>query len=105
VPWNQPIELPNTKEIWLGGKELGTSKLGGRLSSTTTTTSPIVKPLDKSPSPFGGHFVGIHEYAFMGSGEGYYAYSLKAGGILHLHVYVGARGVHVRMNTLLLYTS
>jgi hypothetical protein len=40
------------------------------------------------------------DYTFMGWGEGYYAYSLKVRGILYLHVYVGARGVHVRMNTL-----
>jgi len=60
--------------------------------------------LDKIPSAFGGHLIGI-SMNMLCRGEGYYAYSLKAGGILHLHVYVGAIGVHVRMkNTLLLTT-
>ncbi len=36
--------------------------------SSTTTTSPIVKPLDKIPSAFGWHLIGIHEYALLGRG-------------------------------------
>jgi hypothetical protein len=49
VPWNQPIEVPNTNEIWFRGKRVKVLELGGRLSSTTTTTtSPIVKALGQN---------------------------------------------------------
>ncbi len=76
----QPTKVPNTKEIWLGGKELGT-RVGWKVVFNHNNFS-YCKALGQNSqciwrAPYRYPWICFH------GGEGYYAYSLKVGGILH----------------------